>query len=77
MYVSGWLAWFMLFSTTFYIISAISWLSVLLEEATGIPVETHRPATSYLQTLSPTDVFLALSGIRTQVRFRACMGLEL
>jgi hypothetical protein len=76
-YVSGWLVWFMLFSTTFYSISAISWLSVLLVEATGIPVETYRPTTSYWQTLSPNFVLLALSEIRTQVRCRACMGLEI
>ena len=55
----------------------ISWRSVLLVEATGIPVEINQPATSYWHTLSPNVVLLALSGIRTQVRFRACMGLEM
>ena len=40
MYASGWLAWFLLFSTTVYNISAISRLWVLLGEATEIPVES-------------------------------------
>jgi hypothetical protein len=62
----------MLFSTTFHSMQVISWRSVLLVEATGIPVEINQPATSYWHTLSPNVVLLlALNGIRTQVRFRA------
>jgi hypothetical protein len=38
--------------TTFNNISAISWLSVLLVEETGVPGENHRHALSHLQTLS-------------------------
>jgi hypothetical protein len=33
----------MVFDTTFNNISAISWLSVLLVEETGVPRENHRP----------------------------------
>jgi len=33
-------------------ISAISWWSVLLEEATEVSGENHRPVASHLQTLS-------------------------
>jgi hypothetical protein len=43
--------WFMMFNTTFNIISVISWRSVSLVEETGVPGETHRPATSHWQTL--------------------------
>jgi len=77
MYASVWLVWFILFSTIFHSISAISWRWDLLVEATGIPVEAHRPTTSYWHTLSPNFALLALSGIRPQVHFRACMGLEM
>jgi len=37
---------FMVFNATFNNISAISWLSVLLVEETGVPGENHRPAAS-------------------------------
>jgi hypothetical protein len=43
---------FMVFNATFNNISAISWLSVLLVEETGVPGENHRPATSHEQSLS-------------------------
>jgi hypothetical protein len=37
--------WFMVFSATFNIISAISWRSVLLVEETGAQRENHRHVT--------------------------------
>ena len=46
----------MLFNATFNNISAISWLSVLLVEETGVPGENHRPAASPCETLSPNVV---------------------
>jgi signal transduction histidine kinase len=42
----------MVFNATFNNISVISWRSVLLVEANGIPGENQRHATSHLQTLS-------------------------
>ena len=36
----------MVFNTTFNNISVISWWLVLLVEETGVPGESHRPATS-------------------------------
>ena len=51
----------LVFNATFNNISVISWWSVLLVEETGVPGENHRPAASYLQTLSHNVVFLALS----------------
>jgi hypothetical protein len=36
-------------------------VAVLLVEETGVPEENHRPAASYLQTLSHNTVYLALS----------------
>jgi len=36
----------MVFNATFNNISAISWLSVLLVEETGVTGENHRPATN-------------------------------
>jgi hypothetical protein len=39
-------------SSLFNNISAISWLSVLLVEETGVPGENHRPAASHWPTLS-------------------------
>jgi hypothetical protein len=50
-----------LFNATFNNISVILWLSVLLVEQTGVLEENHRPAASYLQTLSHNVVYLALS----------------
>jgi hypothetical protein len=44
---------FMVFNATFYNISVIMWLSVLLVEETGVPVENHQPVASDWQTLSP------------------------
>ena len=44
--------WFMLFNATFNNISAISRLSVLLVEKTGVFEENHRPVASHWQTLS-------------------------
>jgi len=43
------LVWFgfMVFMATFYNISVISWLSVLLVEETGVPGESHRPVKSH------------------------------
>jgi len=35
------ISWFIVFNTTFNNISAISWLSVLLGEETGVPGENH------------------------------------
>ena len=40
------------FNATFNNISVISWRSILLVEETGVPVELHRAAASYWQTLS-------------------------
>jgi hypothetical protein len=40
-----------LFIDTFNNISFISWLSVLLVDETGEPVENHRPVASYWQTV--------------------------
>ena len=54
----------MVFNGTFNNISAISWLSVLLVEETGVPRENHRPAASHWQTLSHNVVHLALIEIR-------------
>jgi len=42
----------MVFNATFSNMSALSWLSVLFVEETGVPVENHRPAESHWQTLS-------------------------
>ena len=42
----------MVLNATVNNISAISWQSVLLEEETEVPGETHRPVASHLQTLS-------------------------
>ena len=41
--------WVMVFNTTFYTISIISWRSVLLVEKTGVPGENHCPAASHQQ----------------------------
>jgi len=41
-FISGWFAWFMVFNATFNNMSVISWLSVLLEEETGVPRVNHR-----------------------------------
>ena len=51
----------LVFNATFNNISVILWLSVLLVEETGVLEENHRPAASYLQTLSHNVVYLALS----------------
>ena len=58
----------MVFNATFNYISVISWWSVLLVEETGVPVESHRPATSHWQTLTHNVVSSTplQSGIRTQ-----------
>jgi len=37
----------MVYNATFNNISVISWQSVLLMEATGVPRENHRPAASH------------------------------
>jgi hypothetical protein len=37
----------MVFKTTFYSISVVSWRAVLLAEETGVPRENHRPAASH------------------------------
>ena len=42
----------MVFNATFNNISAISWLSVLLVEETGVPGENHQPVASHRQTVS-------------------------
>jgi hypothetical protein len=44
--------WFMVLSGTFNNISVISWLSVLLEEETGVPGGNHQPVASHWETLS-------------------------
>jgi len=41
------LGWFMVFNATFNNISAISWLSVLLVEETGVTGENYRPVASH------------------------------
>ena len=43
---------FMVYNATFYNISVISWLSVLLIEEIGVPGDNHQPAASHYQTLS-------------------------
>ena len=40
----------LVFSSTFNNISAISWVSVLLVEETGVPRENHRPVASHFVT---------------------------
>ena len=58
--------WVMVFNTTFYTISIISWRSVLLVEKTGVPGENHCPAASH-QQLSAHNVVSCtprMSGIR-------------
>jgi hypothetical protein len=42
----------MMFNTTFYNNSVISWRSVLLVEETGVPGENHRSVASHCQSLS-------------------------
>jgi hypothetical protein len=42
----------MVYNATFYNISVISWLSVLLIEEIGVPGDNHQPAASHYQTLS-------------------------
>ena len=42
----------MVFNATFNNNAAISWLSVLLVEETGVPGENHPPAASYCLSLS-------------------------
>ena len=42
----------MVFSATFNNISAISWLSILMLEETGVPRQNHQPVASHRQTLS-------------------------
>ena len=44
--------WFMVFNTTFYNISVVSWQSLLLVEETGVPRENRWPFASHWQTLS-------------------------
>ena len=41
------LVWFMVFSSTFNNISAISWRSALLAEELGLHGENHRPAAGH------------------------------
>ena len=43
---------FVVSNATFYNISVISWLSVLLIEEIGVPGDNHRPAASLYQTSS-------------------------
>jgi len=49
-----WMIWFrfIVFNTTFYNISVISWRSVLLVEETRVLGENHRPVACHWQTLS-------------------------
>jgi hypothetical protein len=55
----------MVFNATFNNISAISWLSVVLVEETGVPRENHGSVTSYREMLSHNVVSSTprLSGI--------------
>ena len=48
------------FNTTFNNISVILWRPILLVEETGGPVENHRLVAGHWQTLSHSDVHLAL-----------------
>jgi len=41
------LVWFMVFNATFNNILVISWQSVLLVKATGVPGKNHPPAASH------------------------------
>ena len=52
-----WWSRVMVFNSTFNNISVILWWSVLLVEETGVPGESHRPVTSYWQTLSSNSLF--------------------
>jgi hypothetical protein len=45
----------MVFKATFNNISVISWLSILLVEETGVPVENYRPVASHWQTGVPEE----------------------
>jgi hypothetical protein len=47
----------MLLNATFNNISVILWLSVSLEEDTGVPEEKHWPATNHWQTLFFYSIF--------------------
>jgi hypothetical protein len=50
----------MVFNSTFYDISVVSWRSVLLVEETGVNRENHRPAVSHWQTFFHTySVYLS------------------
>ena len=57
----------MVFNATFNNISAISWLSVVLVEETGVPRENHGSVTSHREMLSHNVVSSTprLSGIQT------------
>jgi hypothetical protein len=59
----------MVFNATINNISIISWWSVLLVDETGVSRETHRPATSHIQTLSLNVVSstFRLSGFRARI----------
>jgi len=52
-----------------YLISAISWQSVLLVEETRVPGENHQPAASHWQTLSHNVVLSTsrMSRIQTHI----------
>jgi hypothetical protein len=57
----------MVFNATFNNISAISWLSVVLVEETGVPRENHGSVTSHREMLSHNVVSSTprLRGIQT------------
>ena len=57
-----------------FVISALSWQSVLLVEETGGPRENHWPVTSHWQTLSHNVVHLAL--IRFELTTSVVIGTD-
>ena len=61
----------MVFNTTFYNVSVILWLSVLLVEETRVPGENQRPVASHWQTLSHNVVSSTpgLSGVYPSIIF--------
>ena len=59
-----WLIWFLVFSSTFSNISAISWRPVLVVEVAGVPGENHRPwASNWYQVIKRGGIRVPLTGI--------------
>jgi hypothetical protein len=72
--------WFMMLSATFINISAVSWLSVLLVEETGVPGENHRPVASHWRTLSynvVSSTYRHELGPNSQLKWRKSLDAQL